>query len=145
MHIKNHMVFNLRKRNRKPIKQIRQPRPKFLRHIRRPRRRALDASSVEHVDSDAPALGDDFSEEIHRVRSRYFISASNIQLIIFRRIFEIMYTPNTRARGRRTLYAVPRGRFEARGHNTSAEQLQSYATMFQTQAQQATPDVNNWS
>jgi hypothetical protein len=140
MHIKNHMVFNLRKCNRKPIKQIRQPRPKFLRHIRRPRRRALDASSVEHVDSDAPALGDDFSEEVHRaIESSVLLVSSNTQVIIFRRyIREYMHPPNTRL-GSAPLFM--KQHHEAAFRSTWSPYVggaSSYATMFQTEAQQVT-------
>lgn len=134
------MVFNLRKRNRKPIKQIRQPRPKFLRHIRRPRRRALDASSVEHVDSDAPALGDDFSEEVHRaIESSVLLVSSNTQVIIFRRyIREYMHPPNTRL-GSAPLFM--KQHHEAAFRSTWSPYVggaSSYATMFQTEAQQVT-------
>jgi hypothetical protein len=64
--------FNLRESNRKAIKQIRQPSSEFFGYIWRPRRRALDVAGVEDVDGDAPALRDDFAEEVHRVVSMYF-------------------------------------------------------------------------
>lgn len=80
---------------------------------------------MEHVDSDAAALGDDLSEEVHNVESSsVLISVSNTQIIwASRKISQnIVHDKYTRS-GSRALFMQPTRRCEARGHSTSAEQL----------------------
>lgn len=80
---------------------------------------------MEHVDSDAAALGDDFSEEVHRVGSSIFYQRLQYSEYnnLSENISKLLYTSSTCARGRAHSLCSSTRRCEARGHSTSAEQL----------------------